>query len=63
MLPSKLKRKVTEDKGKSNGVEKHEKEELDETQSDYESDEVSFVVAKTCAFIYHRVWYNFRKIS
>jgi hypothetical protein len=54
MPPSKNKRKIQESKGTTNGNEKNEKETLVESGSDYESDEVSFVVS-TCAFIYNRL--------
>lgn len=40
MLPSKLKRKNIDDKGKSNGQAKPEKEASVDAESDYESDEV-----------------------
>ena len=40
MLPSKLKRKVIEDKGASNGKVTNEKEALVDAESDYESDQV-----------------------
>jgi hypothetical protein len=52
MLPSKNKRKLAVDKGTTNGNGISEKKDLVEAESDYESDEVSFVVA-TCAFIYN----------
>lgn len=61
MLPSKLKRKLTDDKGKSNGKGKQEKEVVVETESDYESDEVSFVVAEPCASVIYRR--GFRRTS
>lgn len=50
MLPSKLKRKGTEAKGKSNEVEKQEKESVIEAQSDYESDEVNFCCCYAMCF-------------
>lgn len=40
MLPSKLKRKVVEDKVLSNGKATNEKEALVDAESDYESDQV-----------------------
>lgn len=46
MLPSKLKRKNGEAKATSNGKGVTKKEEKVEAQSDYESDEVSFVILK-----------------
>ena len=42
MLPSKLKRKILEEKALSSDKEKQEKEEVVEAESDYESDQVIF---------------------
>lgn len=44
MLPSKLKRKLADDKGKTSNKGKQENEVAAEVQSDYESDEVNFFV-------------------
>lgn len=44
MLPTKLKRKLTEVKEPSNGKTSIEKEALVESESDYESDEVHFLL-------------------
>lgn len=40
MLPSKLKRKITVDKGKVNGKGSKEEDIAPEAESDYESDQV-----------------------
>lgn len=55
MMPSKLKRKVVDEKVKTNGNEKQKEKESTEAESDYESDQVSFVIL-TCAFIYKKLF-------
>jgi hypothetical protein len=42
MMPTKLKRKCVEDKAKSNGKEKDDKENELASESDYESDQVNY---------------------
>ena len=43
MLPSKLKRKVVEDKAKPNGKKEQEQEDSANAESDYESDQVILI--------------------
>ena len=60
MLPSKLKRKIADvktiskgkDKTTSIGKDKEDKENVEEAQSDYESDEVNFVTLHMCFFLF-----------
>lgn len=51
MLPSKLKRKIVEEKVKPNGKGKSEKEDSADAESDYESDQVIFVVPNMCFYL------------
>lgn len=58
MLPSKMKRKREDKKGKQNGKDKQEKEEIVEVPSDYESDQVKILFYKTsnmCFYLQSRV--------
>lgn len=52
MLPSKIKRKLVEDKSVTNGDGKNKKDVSDEAESDYESDEVILLTTNMCFYLH-----------